>query len=138
MQTHTRAFEFQPFCIPPAAAALRAEVREFLSHGLPPCSPAERARSWLAFDGAFSRALGAKGWIGITWPKRYGGHARSVFDRYVLIEELLAAGAPVGAHWIADRQSGPLLLRYGTEAQRMAHLPLVARGEMYFCIGMSE
>src|SRR5690606_39096812 len=68
----------------------------------------------------------------------YGGHERSVFDRYVLIEELLAAGAPVGAHWIADRQSGPLLLRYGTEAQRMAHLPAVARGEMYFCIGMSE
>lgn len=138
MQASTPAFDFQPFCIPPAAAALRAEVREFLSRALPPCSPAELARSWVAFDADFSRALGAQGWIGVTWPKRYGGHERSVFDRYVLIEELLAAGAPVGAHWIADRQSGPLLLRYGSEAQRMAHLPAIARGEMYFCIGMSE
>ena len=138
MQAHTVAFDFQPFCIPPAAAALRAEVRQFLTEALPECSPAVRARSWVAFDADFSRALGAKGWIGVTWPKRYGGHERSVFDRYVLIEELLAAGAPVGAHWIADRQSGPLLLRYGSEAQRMAHLPAVARGEMYFCIGMSE
>lgn len=138
MQAQTVAFDFQPFCIPPAAARLRAEVRQFLSRALPACPPAVRARSWVAFDAEFSRALGAKGWIGVTWPKRYGGHERSVFDRYVLIEELLAAGAPVGAHWIADRQSGPLLLRYGAEAQRMAHLPAVARGEMYFCIGMSE
>lgn len=138
MPAHTRAFDFQPFCIPPAAAALRAEVREFLSHALPASTPAQRARSWLAFDGEFSRALGARGWIGVTWPKRYGGHERSVFERYVLIEELLAAGAPVGAHWIADRQSGPLLLRYGTEQQRTMHLPAIARGDMYFCIGMSE
>ena len=74
----------------------------------------------------------------MTWPRRYGGHERSVIERYVVLEELLAAGAPVGAHWIADRQSGPLLLRYGTEAQRQAHLPAMARGEMFFCIGMSE
>jgi alkylation response protein AidB-like acyl-CoA dehydrogenase len=138
MSAHTRAFDFQPFCIPAAAASLRAEVRAFLSHALPAATPAERARSWLAFDAEFSRALGARGWIGVTWPKRYGGHERSAFERYVLIEELLAAGAPVGAHWIADRQSGPLLLRYGTEQQRSMHLPAIARGEMYFCIGMSE
>ena len=74
----------------------------------------------------------------MTWPKRYGGGERSMLERYVVTEELLAAGAPVGAHWIADRQSAPLLLRYGTEEQRLAFLPGIARGEIFFCIGMSE
>jgi alkylation response protein AidB-like acyl-CoA dehydrogenase len=87
---------------------------------------------------AFSRRLGARGWIGMTWPRRYGGGGRSMLERYVVTEELLAAGAPVGAHWIADRQSAPLLLRYGTEEQRLAFLPGIAKGEIFFSIGMSE
>jgi acyl-CoA dehydrogenase len=74
----------------------------------------------------------------MTWPKRYGGGERSMLERYVVTEELLAAGAPVGAHWIADRQSGPLLLRYGSEEQRREFLPRIARAEIFFCIGMSE
>jgi alkylation response protein AidB-like acyl-CoA dehydrogenase len=82
--------------------------------------------------------MGARGWIGMIWPKKYGGRERSAIERYVLLEELLAAGAPVGAHWIADRQSGPALLRYGSEAQRERFLPAIARGECFFCIGMSE
>lgn len=61
-----------------------------------------------------------------------------VFSRFVLSEELLAAGAPVASHWIADRQSAPLLLRYGTEAQRQFFIPRICRGELFFCIGMSE
>jgi alkylation response protein AidB-like acyl-CoA dehydrogenase len=56
----------------------------------------------------------------------------------VVIEELLAAGAPVGAHWIADRQTGPLILRYGSEEQRERYLPGIAKGEIYACIGLSE
>ena len=82
--------------------------------------------------------MGARGWLGMTWPKKYGGHERSFADRYVVIEEMLAAGAPVSFHWIADRQSGPLLLRFGTEEQRQTILPRIARGEVCFCIGMSE
>ena len=58
--------------------------------------------------------------------------------RFVVNEELLAAGAPVAANWIADRQSAPLLLRYGTDAQQQLHLPPIIRGEAFFCIGMSE
>ena len=54
----------------------------------------------------------------MTWPKKYGGHERTFLERYVVLAEMLAAGAPVGAHWVADRQSGPLLLRFGTEEQR--------------------
>src|SRR5262249_42110369 len=75
---------------------------------------------------------------GMTWPKKYGGGERTFFERYVVTEELLAAGAPVSAHWISDRQSGPLLLRYGTEAQRERFLPSIVRGASYFSIGMSE
>ena len=74
----------------------------------------------------------------MTWPKRYGGGERSFLERYTVTEELLAAGAPVGCHWIADRQSGPLLLRYGTEPQRQEFLPGITKGEIFFAIGMSE
>ena len=76
-----------------------------------------------------SRALAERGWIGMTLPKRYGGREASALARYVVIEELLAVGAPVSAHWIADRQSAPMLLRYGTEAQKERFLPGICRGE---------
>ncbi|MBM3489254.1 MAG: acyl-CoA dehydrogenase [Alphaproteobacteria bacterium] len=133
-----QAFRFEPTRLPPDAEALRGEVRDFLAEAMPNRSAVHRATSWSGWDPGFSRKLGERGWIGLTWPKRYGGHERSAFERYVLLEELLAAGAPVSAHWVADRQSGPLLLRFGTEAQRQAILPRIARGELYFCIGMSE
>jgi alkylation response protein AidB-like acyl-CoA dehydrogenase len=74
----------------------------------------------------------------MTWPKRFGGGERSALERYAVIEELLAASAPVAAHWFADRQSGPTLLRYGSEQQCAAILPRVTRGECFFCVGMSE
>lgn len=124
--------------IPDHDAALRSDVRAFLQEHAPAWSLGARARSWMGFDAAFSRALGARGWLGLTLPVEYGGAGRGAFARFVLVEELLAAGAPVGAHWIADRQSGPLILKYGTEAQKRFHLPPICRGESFFCIGMSE
>jgi len=126
---------------PPAVAGadeLRLEVREFVATQLGDYAPRLQARSWNGFDARFTRALAARGWIGMTWPKRYGGHERTALERYIVTEELLAAGAPVAAHWIADRQSGPLLLKFGTEAQKLAVLPRIAAGECYVCIGMSE
>jgi alkylation response protein AidB-like acyl-CoA dehydrogenase len=130
--------EFRYGRIPAAAETLRSEVREFLACGLQQLSPLQRADSWMGFDADFSRRLGERGWIGMSVPKRYGGADAGAFARYVVIEELLAAGAPVSAHWIADRQSAPLLLRYGSELQRERYLPGICRGESYFCIGMSE
>lgn len=129
------------FPTPPKNApdeVLRAEVRDFLGGALASRTPLERAESWNGFDRGFSRSMGQRGWLGMTWPERYGGHGRTAFERYVVVEETLAAGAPVAAHWIADRQSGPTLLRYGTEAQKEAILPRIANGECTFCIGMSE
>ncbi|MBR9909225.1 MAG: acyl-CoA dehydrogenase [Gammaproteobacteria bacterium] len=124
--------------IPADAELLRAEVREFLSQTLADFPAVRRADSWMGFDAEFSRKLGARGWVGMALPKQYGGADASAFARYVVIEELLAAGAPVSAHWFADRQSGPQILHYGTQAQRDFHLPAICRGERYFCIGMSE
>jgi alkylation response protein AidB-like acyl-CoA dehydrogenase len=132
------AFAFAPPPAAPEAERVRAEIREFLASELRGRSARARAGSWGSRDPAFSRKMGARGWIGMTWPKRYGGHERSALERYVVLEEVLAAGAPMGAHWVADRQSGPLLLRFGTEEQRQAILPRIAAGECYFCIGMSE
>ena len=124
--------------IPPEDEALRAPVRAFLQLALRDVPSSVRARSWMGFDADFSRAVARQGWIGLTLPTRYGGAARSGFARFVLLEELLAAGAPVSAHWIADRQTAPLILRYGTEAQRQFFIPRIARGELFMCIGMSE
>jgi acyl-CoA dehydrogenase len=121
-----------------ACESLRAEVREFLADVLSRYPAAARVRHWSAADPAFSRRLGERGWIGMTWPRRFGGHERSQLERYVVIEELLAAGAPVAAHWTADRQSGPLLIRYAPETLAARIVPGIARGETYFCIGLSE
>lgn len=132
------AFAFPPPPPSPEAEALRQEVRDFLKTALATRKPVEKAESWTGLDPEFSKAMGARGWIGMTWPKQYGGHERSALERYVVLEEMLAAGAPVGLHWIADRQSGPLILRVGTEEQRQTILPRIAAGEAYVCIGMSE
>ncbi len=124
--------------LPPEDEALRPRIREFLQGRLDRLPLDRRARSWQGFDAAFSRALGEAGFLGLTLPKAYGGQERGPFARFVVVEELLAAGAPVAAHWIADRQSAPLILHYGTEAQRRRYIPAICRGEALFCIGMSE
>jgi alkylation response protein AidB-like acyl-CoA dehydrogenase len=124
--------------LPREDEALRPQVRTFLAESLAGRTIESGARSWLGFDAAFSRALGERGWLGLNLPRAYGGQERGPFARFVVVEELLAAGAPVAAHWIADRQSAPLILRCGTESQRRFFLPRICRGEAFFCIGMSE
>jgi acyl-CoA dehydrogenase len=120
-------------------AGLRGEVRAFLAEERAAGGYEPRCDAWLSgHSPEFSARLAERGWVGMTWPRRYGGHERSYMERYAVLEELLAAGAPVAAHWIADRQTGPLLLRFGTEAQRARFLPAMARGESFFGIGMSE
>ncbi|MFT4632984.1 MAG: acyl-CoA dehydrogenase, partial [Crocinitomicaceae bacterium] len=132
-----QGLHFEPVTLPASSVVLRAEVRAFVEAEL--SADYLRNADFNAGDSAqFSQKLGQRGWIGMTWPVEYGGQARSFLDRYVVTEELLAAGAPVGAHWIADRQSGTQLLKFGSEGQRQAYLPRIARGECFFSIGMSE
>lgn len=129
---------FRLTALPAHAETFRAEVKRFLSEHLPDVSPDVRARSWTGFDAAFSRQLAARGWVGLTLPPAYGGAGLDAFSRFVLVEELLSAGAPVAAHWIADRQSGPLILKFGSDAQKDFYLPRICAGQAFFCIGMSE
>jgi alkylation response protein AidB-like acyl-CoA dehydrogenase len=118
--------------------ALRAQVRDFLrqekaEHGL-------RTGLGMAagYDAPFSRRLAQRGWVGMSVPAAYGGSGYSAVQRFVVVEELLAAGAPVTAHWIADRQIAPSIQRYGTLAQQERFLPAITRGECFFSLGMSE
>jgi hypothetical protein len=131
-------FRFEPVTLPPEAAALRAEVRAFLGAEMAADNFKPTVGAMVAADPAFSRKCGERGYLGMTWPKQYGGHERSALERYIVIEEMLAVGAPVMAHWIADRQSGPQILRNGSERAKKMILPEIAAGRCYFAIGMSE
>ena len=130
--------EFFPPEMPEGADALREEVRAFLADALRDAPLSERALSWDACNPDFSRRMGEAGFIGLSFPAEYGGGGRSQLERFVVLEECLAAGAPTGFHWFADRQSGPLILRYGSEELKRSLIPRICRGELCFCIGMSE
>ncbi|MCT7658869.1 acyl-CoA dehydrogenase family protein [Mycobacterium deserti] len=124
-------------------AGLRASIREFLAADRAQFGWEPAVDSWLArWDAEFSARLADAGFVGLTIPAEYGGRAPQVgaghLHRYVVTEELLAHGAPVAAHWFADRQFAPALLSYGTEEQRRTLLPRIAAGRLYAAIGMSE
>lgn len=124
--------------IPGNDEALRPVIKALIAQTVNGLPPSLRARSWMGHDAVFSRALGEAGFLGLTLPKEYGGGGLGPFARFVVVEELLSVGAPVAAHWIGDRQSAPLILNYGTEAQRQRYIAPICRGEIFFCIGMSE
>ncbi|HEY6355316.1 MAG TPA: acyl-CoA dehydrogenase family protein [Burkholderiaceae bacterium] len=133
-----QGLRISPGPLPPECEALRAQVRAFLADAMAEVPVAKRVRNWAGSNPEFTRKMAARGWIGMTWPKRYGGGERSSLERYVVLEEMLAAGAPVGAHWVADRQSGPLLIRFSPDVLAPRYVPRIVRGEAFFCIGMSE
>src|SRR5690242_6204501 len=117
----------------PQLLELREAVRAFLRDELARGGFVPAVDCWLgSWDAAFSRKLAERGWLGMTIPVEYGGHGASFLERFVVTEELLAAGAPLAAHWISDRQIAPSLLKFGTEEQRRQLLPGIARGEIFF------
>ena len=118
--------------------ALRQQVRDFLAETLPWGTFEPGLGMGAPVNPEFSAALAERGWIGMAVPARYGGRDATAVDRFVVVEELLRWGAPVGHHWVADRQIAQVLLRYGTEEQKQWLLPRICRGELCFCIGMSE
>jgi acyl-CoA dehydrogenase len=135
----TANLRFDPIRLPPECEALRREVRAFLAEEVAAGTfDPNQPRYGDLHDRAFSRRVGARGWIGMTWPKKYGGHERSFLERYVVTEEFRVANAPARLHFVADRQSGPILLKYAPEHVRMDILPRICRGELCFVIGMSE
>lgn len=129
---------FEPVQMPPVVEELRIRVRSFIAEEVEKGSFVPKRNSWSSFDAEFSRKCGERGFIGMTWPKKYGGGERTTLERYVMTEEMLAGGAPVGAHWVADRQSGYQILRYGSERAKQLILPKITAGQCLFGIGMSE
>lgn len=129
---------FDFVAVPSSLDGFRQEVRTFLDEELADMPLHERARTWMGTDVGFSQKLAKRGWLGLTIPTSHGGAGKDFMARFVLSEELLVAGAPVAAHWIADRQSAPLIMRYGTKAQQDFYVPRICRAEAFFCIGMSE
>ncbi len=135
----TAAIQFDQLRLPPECERLRDEVRAFVAEEMEAGNiKANGATGGDSFNRDFSRKVGAKGWLGMTWPKQYGGHERTFLERFVVTEELRIANAPVRLHFVADRQSGPILLRYAPEHVKMKVLPAICRGECCFAIGMSE
>lgn len=124
--------------IPETDEALRPAIRALIEEHIRAMPLHKRARTWMGGDAIFSRAMGQAGFLGLTVPRKYGGAERGPLARFVVVEELLCAGAPVGMHWIADRQSALVILNFGTEEQREHYIPRICRGEIFFCIGMSE
>ncbi|MCS7002608.1 MAG: acyl-CoA dehydrogenase family protein, partial [Dehalococcoidia bacterium] len=129
------------FRFPPDAEAFRQEVRQFMETELTPEIRDEYAHCTdypHGFNKAFSRKLGAKGWLTITWPKEYGGMGKDVWHRLVFDEEMARYHAPVAAHQVSANFVGPAMIHYGTEAQKAKYLPPIARGETTWAVGMTE
>ncbi len=117
----------------------RQEVRDFLEEELRKGTFKPSCDAWIqGYSPEFTKKVAQKGWIGLTWPKEYGGQGRSYIDRLILTEEMLRYGAPAACHWFADRQIGGSILRYGTEEQKREILPKIVAGEAYVGLGMSE
>jgi len=130
---------FDQVRLPSACEELRREVRAFIAQEIAAGTfDPEEPRSGDLHNAELSRRIGARGWIGMTWPKKYGGHERGYLERYVVTEEFRVANAPVRLHFVADRQSGPILLKYAPEHVKRDILPRICRGEVCFVIGMSE
>jgi alkylation response protein AidB-like acyl-CoA dehydrogenase len=117
---------------------LRTAVRAFLDRELPLGQYRPGLGMMGAHDPSFSRKLGEFGWLGMALPEDYGGGGHTTVERFVVVEELLARGAPIGAHWAADRQTAATIMLNGSEWQRHRFLPAIAAGECYFSLGMSE
>jgi alkylation response protein AidB-like acyl-CoA dehydrogenase len=135
----TAALRFDPIRLPPECEQLRKEVRAFLAEEIAAGTFDPHQPNREDSDAPeFSRRVGARGWLGMTWPKKYGGHERSFLERYVVTEEMRVANAPTRRFFVADRQSGPVLLKFAPEHIKMDILPRICRGELCFAIGMSE
>jgi len=131
--------DFEPLRLPAQTDALRAEIRAFLDEEIEAGTfTPYPTRQTASVNRAFSRECGRRGYIGMTWPKQYGGGERSFLERYVVTEEFRAMGAPTRYHFVADRQSGPVIMKYASDAVKNDILPRIVKGEVCFCIGMSE
>jgi len=127
----------------PEDAAFRRALAAFLEQALPPDwdelakdGPGSAVQAAFARD--FCPALAERGLLVPHWPAAYGGRDASPWQHAILGEELWSRGEPRGPQYMNVNWIGPALMRFGSEAQKNAHLPRIARGEVFWCQGFSE
>jgi len=117
---------------------LQQEVRDYYKQLLTP-----EVRAKLAGSGGVGpenrrivRQMGEDGWLGVGWPKEYGGRGFSAVEQFIWFDESMRAGAPVPM--LTINTVGPTIMNFGTEEQKSFFLPKILKGEIHFCIGYSE
>ncbi len=122
----------------PEHERLRQELREYYQRLLTPQLREEIGRS----EGVgptvrkVVRKMGADGWLGIGWPKEYGGRGMTPIEQFIFFDESMRAGAPVPM--LTINTVAPSIMKFGTAEQKQFFLPRVLRGEIHFCIGYTE
>lgn len=131
------------FTITPEQEKFRQEVRDFLNAELKAGAFSTSAASGGLIGGTsreFSLKMAERGWIGLTWPKKHGGQGRTYVEKMIMMEELFKFKAPIGYHFMADRQVGPALMNFGSDWQKEYFLPRIVKADegASFCLLFSE
>jgi alkylation response protein AidB-like acyl-CoA dehydrogenase len=122
----------------PEQRALREELRAYFARMMTP----ELLQEISGSEGGGPlyrkalRQMGADGWLGIGWPKEWGGQGRTPIEQFIFSDEVQRAGFPLP--FLTLNTVGPTLARFGTEPQRQEFLPKILKGELHFAIGYSE
>jgi alkylation response protein AidB-like acyl-CoA dehydrogenase len=128
----------------PEQEKLRDELRAYFAELITPevrdgLSSSDGRGEYGGPDGPYRqvvRQMGKDGWLGIGWPKEYGGQARTMLDQLIFTDEANIAGAPVP--FLTLNTVGPTIMEYGTDEQKEFFLPKILAGELHFSIGYSE
>ena len=122
----------------------RLRVRRWLTANLPANwlsghrKEPEAMEERFAFRREWHRRLHAGGWLGLQWPKAYGGQGLSLNEQLIFNEEAMRVEAPSVADWVGVELIGPSLLHWGTEAQKSRYLPRILSADDVWCQGWSE
>ncbi|MEU0266871.1 acyl-CoA dehydrogenase family protein [Nocardioides sp. NPDC006303] len=128
----------------PAQEQLRSELNSYFAQLVTPERRAALARASGEFGDEADkevylstiRQIGADGWLGIGWPKEYGGQDRSMVEQLIFTDAAAVAGVPIP--YLTLNTVGPTIMRFGTDEQKAYFLPKILAGELHFSIGYSE
>jgi 3-oxocholest-4-en-26-oyl-CoA dehydrogenase alpha subunit len=117
---------------------LRRELRDYYANLLTPEVEAELSQSHGIGPTVrrITKQMASDGWLGIGWPKQYGGQGRSAIEQFIFFDESMRSGAPVPM--LTINTVGPTIMNFGTDEQKAFFLPKILAGEIHFCIGYSE
>ncbi|MBI1816747.1 MAG: acyl-CoA dehydrogenase family protein [Deltaproteobacteria bacterium] len=122
----------------PQHEALRQELRQYYKKLLTPEITEEIGRSEGVGPGPRKvvRQMGADGWLGIGWPKEYGGRGMTPIEQFIFFDESMRAGAPVPM--LTVNSVAPTIMQFGSDEQKKFYLPKILKGEIHFAIGYTE